>query len=93
MLSYTRPAFDTNLNHQTKLTTASPYLIRSSGQYHEYGFSLDVACFLALTDKATYGNVTYMRWDKTSSGCSLSRILWGSGTDVQQTDIVRASCR
>lgn len=65
---------------------------RYQGQYKEYGFSLDVAGMLALTDKATYGTITKVTW-KYITGCSKTRVLWGSGTDPASAPIVQASCR
>jgi len=91
-ITYTQPTFDTNPNHQVKLTDATSPWTRSSGQIKEYGFSLDVAGMLALTDKATYGSITWVRWTKIS-GCSKTRVLWGDGTDPVNAPIVQASCR
>jgi hypothetical protein len=92
IVNYIPPAYDPDPNHHVVLTSSSPPEVRDYGQYHSYGFSLDVAGFLSLTDIATYGNITSMTWAYNSGGCTGTRVLWGNGADVASTDIVQASC-
>ena len=67
---------------------------RGSSIIFNYGESLDFAGFVSLSAKATYGDITSVMWNATSSGCSSpnSRLLWGNGYTVPNAPIVQANC-
>lgn len=63
------PAHRATSTQVTELNASNSGMARTEGQYHSYGFSLDVAGFVALTDMATYGEITSVKYTYVGTGC------------------------
>src|SRR6266487_5011239 len=78
---YTVPPYTTNYNYTVLLDPAhTASATRQSNINNAYGFELNFAGLLSVKAKATYGNITYVKWTALSTGCSApnSRLLWGN---------------
>lgn len=94
VVPYKYPAYTTNPNYSTPLTTSSPSATRNQGQTFNYSFKFDFAGFVGVTARSSYGSITSVTWTRLSSGCSAPRSpnVWGNGYPPAQAPIEQANC-
>jgi len=93
VVPYQVPAYTTNPNYSTPLTSHSPTATRSTGQTYNYSFTFDFAGFASVTAQSSYGSITSVTWN-LQSGCAAPKSpnLWGNGYPPASAPIEQADC-
>jgi hypothetical protein len=89
---YDPPPVPSNSNFKFALTNATSGWERFRNQSRAFGFSFNIGDdFINHTAYTMYGNITRVKFIKVT-GCSGTRWVYGSNTDLHSTAVVNSAC-